>query len=244
MTTALLLAAGLGDVLPAVFVVIAIISGIMNYVKEKKATQEAQQRRGKPKANRSESLQNEIDSFLREVKDGTPVETLEPQGEARPRPMRQPQSNRPAGDRQQQAGRQQQSGQARQQRQQQQRRRPPQDQPQGQRPPRRRQRDQEQEPRQSERDPQEVPVAARHLASSELSGVRSRHVQSDVSQRHIDSDVSHSHLPTGKLTGTPVALATRQASPLAVILAQTGGVRNAIILNEILSPPVSLRSRK
>ena len=68
MATTVILAAP-GDFLPVLFVLIAIASGIINFVKERRAT--AEQGVGNAgRGNANNELQSEIDAFLQEVSPG------------------------------------------------------------------------------------------------------------------------------------------------------------------------------
>ena len=64
-----LLAAGVGDVLPVLFVLIAIASGIINFFREKggAAQQAQQQQRRRPAGGRDDEIDSEIEMFLEEV---------------------------------------------------------------------------------------------------------------------------------------------------------------------------------
>lgn len=187
------LAAGVGDVLPVLFVLIAIASGIINYFREKSAAQQAQP--GRPVRPRDDGGDSEIEMFLEEVSG--------PDGRERPqrkRPRRRPQ--------------------------------------QGRRPPR------EKKP---EAEPARQSVADRHMDLGERSNIGQRHVDSHVGERHLESNVEHRHLRSN-VEGEAAALATRsrrtvKRTPIMRMLEGAGGVRTAVVLSEILSPPKGRRNR-
>lgn len=194
MTMATFLLAAVGDVLPILFVLVAIATGIINYFREKSAAEQAKLKRNRrqTETRRDEEMDNDIDMFLEEVSGG----------DERPRRKR-PQRKRP---------------------------RPP-----GQRRPKRKRPAQEREESQERRQS----VAERHMES----GVGQRHVQSSVSGRHVESSVENRHLESNVGTAGVAERRSRAmaASPIAKMLKSSDGVRTAIILNEILSPPPGRR---
>lgn len=77
-------------------------------------------------------------------------------------------------------------------------------------------------------------VAQRHVASQ----VREHHLHSQVETSHLVPQVGHT-VSDGTMSPP---LSTQDGShPLALLLSHSEGVRNAIILNEVLGPPVSRR---
>lgn len=195
-----LLAAGVGDVLPVLFVLIAIASGLINFFREKGVAQEAKpQQHGRPPGGRDDQVDSEIEMFLEEV--------TGPDGRER-----RPQRKRP--------------------------RRSKRDRPKRKRPQR------EPEPEEPVR---RESVAKHHMEVAELSTVSQRHVESDVSERHMHTNVEEQHLVLGVETAAADAksrsMSTGKRSPIMGMLQTAGGIRTAIILNEILSPPPGRRNR-
>lgn len=83
-------------------------------------------------------------------------------------------------------------------------------------------------------------VAQRHLKKRDLSTVDDRHIESNVAERHLESAVADHHLvPTDDASSSQTP--SSGSSPIAQMFEQAGGIRNVIILNEILSPPLSRR---
>ncbi len=207
MSFPVLLAFDVGEVLWVLFVIVAIISGFINKMKEKKAAEEGVRRRaqaGGGGRNRGQ-LQDEISQFLEEL-GADPKPAQRPQAQQRrPRPQRQQQSRpKPRSRREQEdqrsAGR-----------------------------------------RQSRR-------AEKQTVDDELSSVRSRHVESAVEERHLESHVGE-HQPgtiaeqVVELTDSQTkAVAAAKLPPVVQLLTRQDGLANAIVLNEILSPPVSRRT--
>jgi hypothetical protein len=195
-----LLAAGVGDVLPVLFVLIAIASGLINFFREKGVAQQAkQQQHGRPPGGRDDQVDSEIEMFLEEV--------TGPDGRER-----RPQRKRP--------------------------RRSQRDRPKRKRP-------------QREPEPQEPvgreSVADHHMEVAERSSVGQRHVESHVGERHMPASVGERHLVPGVETAAADAgsrsMSTGKRSPIMGMLQTAGGVRTAIVLNEILSPPPGRRNR-
>ena len=184
-----LLAAGVGEVLPVLFVLVAIATGIINYFREKSAAEQAKQQRNRNRrqtqTRRDEEMDSEIDMFLEEVSGS----------DERPRRKR-PQRKRPHRKRT----------------------RPP-----------------------GQRRIEEVVEEVEKQRQS----VADRHVESSVSQRHVESSVENRHLKTnvGAESVTQRRARTAAALPLAQMLQSADGVRTAIILNEILSPPPGRRNQ-
>lgn len=188
-----MLAAGVGDVLPFLFVIVAIATGIINHFREKSAAEQAKQNRNRrqSQSHRDEEMDSEIDMFLEEVSGGDERPRRKRPQRKRPRPsgQRRPQRKRPSRDRE------------------------------------------ESQERQS--------VADRHVESS----VSQRHVQSSVSDRHVESSVGSRHLESNVAAAGVADRRSKTAanSPIAKMFNSADGVRTAIILNEILSPPPGRR---
>lgn len=209
-TTAILAAAG--DFLPILFVLIAIASGIINFVKERRAAAgkvdfESDDFAGRGDAN--SELQSEIDAFLKEVspsdfEEATPARQS---SAGKQRRRRKNNSNEEAERRRQVRARR------------------------------------EHEKRQAETDRNRTSVSKRHLETSDLSEVRSRH---EVANRHVDSSVEDRHLEP-HIDSSTEALSVSIASngnSVTQLLRSPGGIRNAVLLNEILGPPLANRARR
>ncbi len=90
-------------------------------------------------------------------------------------------------------------------------------------------------------------VSERHLKDAKVSRVGQRHVASQVRDHHLQSQVQSSHLSPEKDLGTGgVSTANGPGlydnpHPLASLLSDAEGIRNAIVFNELLGPPVSRR---
>lgn len=206
-----LLAADISDVLWVLFVLVAMVSGIINKFKENKAADEMRERRAQRRGQGREELQDEISQFLEELGGETSAS--------------QPQQQRPRRNR---------SGQQRRQR-----------------------RESAASRDQTEDSGRQRSRSGRGTKQQDISSVKSRHVQSSVQDRHVRSSVHNRHLDSdvgdhqlGTL-GEPVveisdadvaALAAAGLPPVAQLLASRNGLASAIVLNEILSPPVSRRS--
>ena len=74
MNFPVLLAADIGDVLWVLFVLVAMVSGIINKFKENKAADEMRQRRAQRRGQEREELQDEISQFLEELGSETPAQ--------------------------------------------------------------------------------------------------------------------------------------------------------------------------
>lgn len=208
-TTAILAAPG--EFLPILFVLIAIATGIINFVKERRA---AAERDAGNFANRGGhgnvdgELQSEIDAFLQEV-------SPEQYEEARP---------------------------ARQDNAQQQRRRQKKANSDEEAERRRRVRARrEHERKQEAEDRKRQSVRKRHLETSDLNEVSDRH---NVANRHVESTVKDRHLEDhidGPSDSTLSSAVSTGGNSVAELLRTPGGIRNAILLNEILGPPLANR---
>ncbi|NQV27742.1 MAG: hypothetical protein HQ518_25620 [Rhodopirellula sp.] len=224
MATTVILA-GPGDFLPVIFVLIAITSGIINFVKERKAAADrdnANVRGGggdwkaNGNGNANSEFQSEIDAFLQEV-------SPERSGSSRPQGQ---------GDSQQQRRR---------------KKTPSDDDAERRRQVRARR---EHERRQLEEDQKRQSIRKRHLETGDLEGVSSRHEVSKRHVGHVESSVEDRHLTPqidGSTTGDSVGEDASQpfeAGLMVAMLRNPAGIRNAILLGEIIGPPVSRRPRR
>jgi hypothetical protein len=106
----------------------------------------------------------------------------------------------------------------------------------------------EHEKRQREEEQSRQTLRKRHLETSELGEVSDRHVESSVEDRHLQAHIDG--LPVNKLrehsiVEVPTAdIAALDATSVAVMLQTSGGVRNAILLSEIVGPPLGSRPRR
>ncbi len=193
--------AGIGDVAPALFIIIALITGFLNFLKEKKNTAEAEDLRRRKRERKQDQPNDELSVFLNEV--GASETKAPPSQRRRKRPSQR--------DRAQQ---------------------------------RRQQREEAEEEQQTRSRPGTSGVADRHLETSEMGTVSSRHVQSSVESRHLESHVADQHLyEVEEDAGAAAAERGAKPHPLIGLLARPEGVRNAIVLNEIFQPPVSMRKK-
>lgn len=102
--------------------------------------------------------------------------------------------------------------------------------------------------RQKQPKPQKEPakpasVSDRHLETRGLGNVRQRHVQSQVKEHHLDSQVAHTHLTTSVSAPLIEELPKPGVFLFHDLLGNSDDVRKAIIMSEILSPPVALRKK-
>ncbi len=202
MTHTPLLAAGAGEIVPVIVVLITIASAIVNFIKEKAQAAQREQQVNNRDAKRDPQLQSEIEQFLEQVSAGTsrgrnrsePVEVTDADVFEQPSRKRE---------------------------------RPPQQ-------------------RQKEPQKPKTSVAERHLESKGGGKISDRHVQSQVREHHLQSQVAQSHLTTHVGGGTVEVSASSIAasSSFAELLSNPDTVRNAMILNEILSPPLARRKTK
>jgi ABC-type Na+ efflux pump permease subunit len=211
-TTAIL--AGPGEFLPVLFVLIAIASGVINFVKERKAAAEREVGNGgdgNVQANADGEMQSEIDAFLQEVSPDD-FEEAKParQGNAQQQQRRRRKSSSSSDE---EAERR-----------------------------RRVRARREHERQQAEEDSQRQSVRKRHLETSDLSEVSSRH---KVANRHVGSTVEDRHLEDHidgpSQAAAPLAATTVGNSSVAALLQSPDGIRDAILLNEILGPPLANR---
>ncbi len=212
-----------GGIATLIFVAIAIISGIYNFITERIAAAKLkEQQAANGGGRRDDKLRTEVDSFLDEISSSQPSKSTsqsrrkpaevtfeELMEDAAPqRPTRtQPQSNKKATSRAQPA-----------------------------------------QPQKSK------PVSQRHLQSSDIGQMRQRHVESHVAESHLQSHVGQSHLTTSfdstgtagtaeEATSVSRDFQSAGAAAVALLLSSPQSVRDAIVMNEILSPPVSRRRR-
>ena len=213
MATTVILAAP-GDFLPVLFVLIAIASGIINFVKERRAT--AEQGVGNAgRGNANNEFQSEIDAFLQEVSPGeleevSPGELEEVPPSKQKRAREQRRRKRASSDEKSER--------------------------------RLLRRKREHEKRQAAKDRKRQAVKQRHLETSDFGDVSNRH---EVANRHVDSSVENRHFED-HIDGPSQATAPRVTGPagnssVADLLQQPGGIRDAIMLNEILGPPIARR---
>ncbi len=216
MNAHLLLAADFGDVLGVLFVIVALVSGIVSKFKENKAAEEIRERRAQRGGQGREQLQDEISLFLEELGSETPS------GRAQSRPQKSRREQTRSGRQSQSSGMTNERGESG-----------------GQQRARSR--------RGQKRPADEISsVKSRHVHSS----VQDRHVRSDVHNRHLDSDVGDQMV--GRLVESvsdardvqTSAIAAAGLPPVAQLLTRRDGIASAIVLNEILSPPVSRRPKR
>jgi hypothetical protein len=212
-TTAIL--AGPGDFLPVLFVLIAIASGIINFVKERKAAAEREVGNaggGNVRANVDGELQSEIDAFLEEVSPDD-FEEVKPARQSTARQSTAGQQRRRKSNSDEEAERR-----------------------------RRVRARREHERQQAAEDSQRQSVRQRHLETSELSEVSGRHA---VANRQVDSTVEDRHLEDNidgpSQASASLAAMTDDSNPVAELLRTPSGIRNAILLSEILGPPLANR---
>lgn len=230
--------AAVGDVTAAILIVIAIVSGIVNFFKEKNAKFAAEERLRERRDDGQPAVQSEIESFLDEIGVKQPSTNLneQRQSEIQERQARQREQLRlRQQERRQQLQAQQQQRQAAQQQQ-----RPPQPTPQT-----RRDRP-AQQPAQGRRRETLVVTESDFIeegSNASFAKVSDRHVQSAVVQRHVQSSVQTRHLQSevAKTHKPKAALKGAKKLPMAMLLANRQSIRDAIVINEILSRPKSLR---
>ena len=207
-TTAILAAPG--DFLPILFVLLAIASGIINFVKERRAAAEREVGNAGRRAPNNE-LQSEIDAFLQEVSPDDFEESRTPR-----RNSGQGQRRRKRTNTDEEAERR-----------------------------RRVRARREHEKRQAAEDRKRQSVKQRHLETAELGNVSNRH---EVANRHVDSSVENRHFEDN-IDGPSQATEVRATSAagngsIAELLQRPGGIRDAIMLNEILGPPIANRPKR
>jgi hypothetical protein len=222
--------AAIGDVAAAIFIVFAIVSAIVNFFKEKNAQADVEERQKHRSENQPDS-QSEIESFLDEIGASQPSTDMNEQRQHEIK--EQQQSQREELRRRQQQRRQQLQEQQR-------RRQAAQEQQSGQLGQRRR----ESRPEPTYQEPVVLtesdfideeptrrvePVSERHIDSA----VSHRHVNSEVGERHMESAVAETHKLASKRK--------RAESPIHRLLSNKRSLRNAIVINEILMPPKTLR---
>ena len=210
-TTAIL--AGPGDFLPVIFVLIAIASGIINFVKERKAAAgraEGNPRDWQARGDEDRQLQSEIDAFLQEVSPDNSGQTRSPrQGSSQQRQRRKAASEEEAERRRRVRARR------------------------------------EQERHQLEAEQRRQSLRTRHLETTEVS---SRHVESSVEDRHLSANFDNAPARSRRKSslddpiGKPAV--STQASSVVALLRQPEGIRNAVLLSEIIGPPLANRPRR
>ena len=199
--------AGLGDVVPALFIVIAIVSGIRNFLKERANAQQVQQMRKRKRQGRELEQNDELSQFLNEV--GTSGKQSKPQKRKRPTQRQHAEERRR----------------------------------------RRTARGQRQRPKSQGRksrrqsQPESSSISDRHLETDDLGSVREHHLESTVKDRHLESDVADRHLFDDIDQQQQSSGRQQSPHPIAKLLSEPTGVRNAILLNEILQPPLSRRKQ-
>ena len=207
--------AGPGEFLPVIFVVYVIARGIVNYIKEQKQSeQDIMARRGDSYVD--PELQSEVDAFLEEV---SPTDSTDSTDSRRSRQSDPPQRRRRKAASDEEAERR-----------------------------RRVRARREHEKRQQEEEQSRQSLRKRHLETSDLGEVSDRHVESSVEDRHLERQIDG--LPANKLGEAAilkkpsVAIVALDATSVAAMLQQEGGIRNAILLSEIVGPPLSSRPRR
>ena len=214
----LILAAGDGGLATVIIVGIAIISGIYNFITERIAAAKLKEQQAANGGGRkNDKLRTEVDSFLDEISNSpssTPQRRRKPTELTFDDLMEESVPQRPARTRPQPKS--------------------------------------ESQPKsQSNKPPKNKPVAQRHLQNSDIGQVRQRHVESHVAESHLKSQVGQGHLATslnmsgttGAATAVSVDVKSAGAVAVALLLSNPQSVRDAIVMNEILSPPLSRRRR-
>lgn len=92
------------------------------------------------------------------------------------------------------------------------------------------------------------PVSQRHLQNSDIGQVRQRHVESHVADSHLQSHVGQGHLSTSlDRSAAPASVSSdgvsAGAAAVALLMSNPQSIRDAIVMNEILSPPLSRRRK-
>lgn len=201
MSFPLILAAGPGDVITVAIFLIAAISGLMNFIKDRRAATNRQfedrPKQNRPRTREEEELQSEIEAFLTEVSSSGNAGRSRPEQQTQPRPQGQKQRRKKKAP----------------------------------------------EAAKPESADAQKSVSQRHLPAGNLGGVGQRHMGSSVQDRHIDSSVAGQHLQPGSAFNASGPQPAKATAGFAAMLSQAGGVRNAIILSEVLGPPVAKRKR-
>lgn len=194
--------AGPGDFLPVIFVLIAIASGIVNFIKERKAAAEREGMKagGWQSGNADRELRSEIDVFLQEVS---------PDDAAESRPSRSQQQRRRQAISDEEAERRRELRARR-----------------------------ERERRQRKARQQRQSTSKRKTGTGDLDGVSSRHVESSVENRHLQPHIAS---PADNDILSQRGSQDQEASRISALLHQPDGIRNAILLSEILGPPLAQR---
>lgn len=231
--------AAVGDVTAAILIVIAIVSGIVNFFKEKNAKFAAEERQRERRDDAQPAVQSEIESFLDEIGAKQPSTNLNEQRQSEIQ-ERQAQQREQLRLRQQERRQQLQAQQQQRQAAQQQQQRPPQPLPQTKR------KRPAQQPAQGRRREALVVTESDFIeegSNASFAKVSDRHVQSAVVQRHVQSSVQTRQLQSevAKTHKSKVKLKGAKKLPVAMLLANRQSIRDAIVINEILSRPKSLR---
>lgn len=210
------LADGIGTTISVVVLVIAFLSWIVNLINGQNQPPRARGPQNRPPRPGQDRLQNEIEVFLQEVQ-GRKKPDVDPQAAA-PRPVREPpprpQRPKPPARRPQRKSK-----------------------PVAERPRRRR-------PVPAERKP--IAKKSETKAKSAVGSLEDRHLESriegSVAQhlKPLESDIAPAVQPDPAAASAKVR---RSATDIATLLRSPAGVRQAILLNEILSRPIGLRSR-
>lgn len=209
-----------GDGLGAVIVVLIMVaSGVINYLKERRAEANRKRQLEEESSGYSnDQLRGEIDKFLSEVEQanrGQSSTRQETALELTDADVIDERPNRKAATKR--------AAQQAQQRKQQQ---------------------------QLEQEEKRQAVSQRHLKDSKLGKVGQRQVSSQVRDHHLQSQVEGKHLNpeadlgTGGVSTAAASASLDSAHPLAALLSSADGVRNAVILNEVLGPPLCRRKAR
>jgi hypothetical protein len=193
-----------GEIFPYVFIIIALISGIRNFLKERGNAQQIQEMRKTRKQDQGLGRNDEISQFLNDV--GTTKKKSPPQRKKRSSQRQQAQKRRT-------------------------RREAIRDQPTR----------NDGHARKSQAESSRV--SDRHLNTEDLGSVREHHLESTVKDRHLESEVADQHLFDDNGQSQQVTKQQRDLHPVAALLREPSGICNAILLNEILQPPLSRRKR-
>lgn len=215
MSQNLILAAGDGGVVTAIVVGIAVISGIYNFITERIAAAKLkEQQMANGGGRRQDKLRTEVDSFLDEISSS---QSSTPQSRRKPAELTfDDLMEEPVPQRSTR--------------------------PQATRPQPQSNKSQAAQPQKNK------PVTQRHLQNSDIGQVRQRHVESHVADSHLRSQVGQGHMATqldstSAAAGVTVDVQSLGAAAVASMLCNPQGIRDAIVMNEILSPPLSRRRR-
>jgi hypothetical protein len=239
--------AAVGDAFAVIFVIIAIVSAIVNFFKEKNAQAHVEDRQRR-RTEDDPAPQSEIENFLNEIGASQPStdvnakrqEDIQQRQQEQREELRRRQQQRRQQLQEQQRQRQAQTQQS-QRRQAQPEAEPQQRSRQEQRKQQLQKRNQQRQQTQSRR--QVVEVAESDFIEDEpkqKTSVSDRHNDSSVGQRHVASTVGDRHMQSAVATAHKlVSKRQRSKSPIQKLLGNSKSVRNAVILTEVLSPPRS-----